>query len=86
MANTDTKPSKADLFATYRTQAAEIQAAEEATAELRKGASETIAQIVKHHGPGPYKLDGNLVKARKAKESLGGLYSFHGMSLEGEEV
>lgn len=86
MAKTEEKPAKSDLFATYRTQAAERKAAESAILDLRTQESETIAQIVKHYGPGPWKLDGQLVKARKAKPDLGGLYAFHGVSLDAEEV
>jgi hypothetical protein len=83
---TDNKPARADLFKTYREQAGEIQAAMSAVDDLKAGASATIAQIVEHYGPGPYKLDGNLVKARKQKADLGGLYAFHEQSLEAEEV
>jgi hypothetical protein len=86
MSKNDNKPSKSDLFAGYRAFAADRKAAEDAIAAVRKDESEIIAQIVQHYGPGPYKLDGTLVRARKAKAELGGLYSFHTQTLEAEEV
>jgi len=82
----DPKPAKSDLFAAYRAKAKEVAAAKAATLEIEKEASVVIAEIVKHYGAGPYKLDGALVKARKAKDSLGGLFSFNSQDITGEEV
>lgn len=78
----DDKALKNELFSRFREAHAEVVAAQAATKELEVKRDSVVTEIVKAFGPGPYKVDGNLLTARKRGE---GFY-FRGMSLDGEEV
>lgn len=52
----------------YRVKNAEVTEAEAGTLVLRNEQGAIVDQIVKLAGPGPHKLDGKIVKARKRGE------------------
>lgn len=65
---------KASKLADYRVKAAEVTEALAATKVLRDQQGEIVDDIVAAFGPGPYKIDGKIVKARKEGK---GHHQFH---------
>lgn len=82
MSDSDKAKLKAKLFGDYRVKAAEAVELENAGKILESETGAVVDQIVEHFGPGPYKLDGNLVRARKS----GDHYQFRAIPLDGAET
>lgn len=54
----EAKPDKGETFATYRAEAKEIATAEAYLEDLKAKHGQTIAQVIRHFGAGPFLLSG----------------------------
>ena len=79
------KPDKAELFQAYREANAQVREAKEEAARRQQIENRVVSEIVKHYGPGPYKVDGSLVMARGIPEKDGGGHYFRSFD-NAEEV
>ncbi len=80
---TETKCDKAATFAEYRQLNTMISTARAALTDLETAQGELVDKIVKDHGGGPYKMDGELVRARKFRNQKH--FTFAAISLDGAE-